>query len=211
MLNAFSESVCRDGLEEQVYCSHSSALGIILGTYLMCLMSLCSCTKIIGGNHTPTFAIQVGPELLIAYLVGDGGGRGDGDLLAPTVLHPWGEGNKRCVILGGVMLCGVTWAANSCFKAYIGLLIRNWSSHCPLSRGNSQGFHVLSFINSLIWEGDMLPLRRCEQSFSLRIHIPGGTRFSFPAPQHPERQAQTQRPCLLPLTVRASLAGRSHS
>lgn len=53
MLNACSESLYGDGLEEHAYCSCSAALGIILGTYQMCPMSLCSNTKIIGGNHIP--------------------------------------------------------------------------------------------------------------------------------------------------------------
>lgn len=186
----------------------------------MCLMSLCSCTKIIGGNHTPPFAIQVGRELLIAYLVGDGGGRGDGDLLVPTVLHPWGEGNKRCVILGeGVMLCGVTSTANSCFKVYIVLLIRNWSSRCPISRGNSQGFHVLSSRD--LTKGYHLLIRsfgrvtcclcgdasRASASVSTSQAVP-----SFPF-RHPSIQSAGRRrsgpACLPSRCVPHSLAGRT--
>lgn len=102
----------------------------------MCLMSLCSRTTIIAGDHTLLLvsktAGQGGRELLIDYLVGDGGGRDDGNLLALTILHPSG-GNKRYIILGqGVMLCGVIWVADFCFKACIVLLFRNGSSRCPL-------------------------------------------------------------------------------
>lgn len=87
-----------------------------------------------------------------------------------------------------LVLCGVIWEADSWFKTYAMLPFRNWSSHCPLSWGDSQGFHLLSstdltmglsFINSFIWEGDTLSLLRCEQSLSLHIRVPGCARVSL--------------------------------
>lgn len=98
MPKAFSESDYGDGFKEHVYCSRSAALGIILGTYQMCLMSLCSCNKLRGKSHTSGWkAIDC-----LRGGGGDRGGTGDGNLLALTgppalaggewELHHLGEG-----------------------------------------------------------------------------------------------------------------------
>lgn len=52
LLNACSELVSGDGLEDYSMCS--AALGIILGTCQMCVRSCHSCTEFIGGSHIST-------------------------------------------------------------------------------------------------------------------------------------------------------------
>lgn len=114
MPKAFSESDYGDGFKEHVYCSRSAALGIILGTYQMCLMSLCSCNKLRGKSHTSGWKA-------IDCLRG-GGGVEEAQVMVISwlllVLQLWREGNESCITWEkGVMLCGVIWVANSCFKA----------------------------------------------------------------------------------------------
>lgn len=144
------------------------------------------------------------------------GERGDGHLLAPAAFQPQGEmchsGSKSpaCAIRG----------ADSWFKEYTAPLIRNWSSHCPLSRGGGPGFHLLSstdltmglFVNSFIWEGDLLPQPRCEQSLSLCALVPGCPRVFFSeAAASGALGFRTEQPCLPPIMVSdvLTVAGRT--
>lgn len=162
----------------------SAALGLMLGPCQTCVRSSHSQTKITGENHTSSFQNCSGRRTAIDWLLD--GGQKVGEVIAISLLSPPPGRNMRCVILGErLTLCGVIWVADSWFKAYAMPPFGNWSSHCPISWGHSQGYHLLSstdltmglsFINSFIWEGDMLPLLRCEQSLSLHILIPGGTR-----------------------------------
>lgn len=99
------------------------------------------------------------------------------------------SGRNMSCAMGEKGSCSILWSGSRLLiQSLCCSSFRTWSSYGPLSRGDSQSFHLLSsreltvgssFIHSFIWEGDRLSLRIHKQSLSLCICIQAAPWFSF--------------------------------